>query len=81
MNFESDPIPLDQERDPIYTQEALRLITIKLRVTRIEPPGYEDGQTLPVVHFSGVSRVMYMPWDPNANSRIRGKCALMPRVL
>ena len=46
---------------------------MKLRVTAIEPPGEEDGQALPVVHFQGTSRALnYSLWDPNASSDIRG---------
>ena len=68
---------------------AIRLIRIKLQVTRIEPPGSGDddededqmdwsdfhGERLPVVHFRGSSRSLHASWDPNANSRIRGKLA------
>jgi hypothetical protein len=31
------------------------------------------GERLPVVHFRGSSRSLHASWDPNANSRIRGK--------
>ncbi|KAL1620865.1 hypothetical protein SLS54_005795 [Diplodia seriata] len=72
FNFEGHPIPDDQPREPITTQEAIRFITLNLRVRRIEPPGPGDGQELPVVHFTGTSRSMHTSWDPNANSKIRG---------
>lgn len=72
FNFENDTIPDDQPREPIATQEAIRFITLNLRVRRIEPPGPGDGQALPVVHFTGTSRSMHASWDPNANSKIRG---------
>lgn len=66
---------------------AIRLIRIKLQVTRIDPPGSGDedeeddgmdwsnfqGERLPVVHFRGTSRSLHASWDPNANSRIRGE--------
>ena len=78
VNFESEPIPADQEREPLDTQEAIRLITLKIRVSRIEPPGEEDGQHLPVVHFTGTSRSIHASWDPNANSRIRGTVRTTP---
>ena len=68
FNFESEEIPLSQERGPIDTQEAIRLITLKLRVTRIEPPSEDDHPDWPVVHFNGSSRSMLTSWDPNANS-------------
>ena len=32
------------------------------------------GTRLPVVHFQGTSRSLHASWDPNANSKIRGKC-------
>jgi hypothetical protein len=54
-------------------QEALRLIRMKVRVTKIEAPSKEDGQELPVVHFEGRSCSMHIMWDPNANSRLTGK--------
>ncbi|KAM3424492.1 hypothetical protein BST61_g6497 [Cercospora zeina] len=38
FNF-SKRIPDDQLREPIDTEEAIRLIRIKLQVTRIDPPG------------------------------------------
>ncbi|KAL1638215.1 hypothetical protein SLS56_000023 [Neofusicoccum ribis] len=72
FNFEGPPVEDDQPREPIATQEAIRFITLNLRVRRIEPPGPGDGQELPVVHFTGTSRSMHASWDPNANSKIRG---------
>ncbi|KAF9638590.1 F-box domain cyclin-like protein [Lasiodiplodia theobromae] len=78
FNFENDPVPDDQPREPISTQEAIRFITLNLRVRRIEPPGPGDGQELPVVHFTGTSRSMHASWDPNANSKIRGTVRQTP---
>ena len=75
FNFENIEIPPDQERDPICTEEAIRLIFLRLRVTKIEQPGEDDDPHQPVVCFRGTSRSMHMSWDPNANSMIRGKCA------
>ncbi|RFU35017.1 hypothetical protein B7463_g1330, partial [Scytalidium lignicola] len=67
------PQPAPHEpRAPLETTEAIRLIIMELEVTKIEPPGEEDGQDLPVVHFKGVCRSMHTSWDPNANSAIRG---------
>ncbi|CAK3927571.1 hypothetical protein DOTSEDRAFT_46814 [Lecanosticta acicola] len=91
FNF-SDRIPDDQLREPIDIEEAIRLIRIKLQVTRIEPPGSGDededddgmdwsnfqGERLPVVHFRGTSRSLHASWDPNANSRIRGSVRQTP---
>ena len=68
----------DAPRPPITTQEAIRLIVMKVRVTKFEKPGPKDGQDLPVVHFAGVSRSMHSAWDPNANSKLRGTVRLTP---
>jgi hypothetical protein len=73
FNFESGYVPPDTEREPISTREAFRLIRLQLQVVAIEDPGDDDGKDLPVVHFEGTSRSTFMAWDPNANSRIRGK--------
>ena len=73
FNFESEEIPDDQERDPISTREAFRLIRLCIHITSIEPPGEDDDPSMPVVHFAGRSKSTYMSWDPNANSRIRGQ--------
>lgn len=32
-----------------------------------------QGERLPIVHFAGISRSLHASWDPNANSKIRGK--------
>jgi hypothetical protein len=72
-SFNFEPLlPREQEHEPIDTQEAIRLITLKIRVTAIEGPGPDDAQNMPVVHFTGTSRSMHTSWDPNANSKIRG---------
>ena len=54
---------------------------MKLYVTSIEPPGPEDGQELPVVHFEGESMSIDASMDENANSGIRGEfpCPQQPR--
>ena len=73
FNFGDDQdMAADEPRRPIDTQEAIRLITMKVRVTKIEPLGEEDGQKLPVVHFRGTSSATRPHWDPNANSTIKG---------
>jgi hypothetical protein len=72
FNFESGFITPLQERQPITTREAFRLIKLQLRVTAVEEPGEDDGKEYPVVHFEGMSKSTFMAWDPNANSRIRG---------
>ena len=72
FNFGGDRLDPDQPREPINTEEATRLITMKLQVTKIEAPGEDDGRQLPVVHFQGRSSSIRPSWDPNANSKIRG---------
>ena len=73
FNFNGDSIPNDQPRPPIDTEEAIRLITMKLCVKKIEPPGEDDGQDLPVVHFDGHSSSIRHSYDPNANSKTKGE--------
>lgn len=46
---------------------------MRIHVTEIEPPGPDDGQDLPVVHFKGVSRSLDDSFDDDANSQLRGK--------
>ena len=72
FNFQGHYPPGNQPRPALDTEEAIRLITMKLVVSKIEPPGEEDGQALPVVHFTGTSSSVRPSWDPNANSKIRG---------
>ena len=73
FNFGGDQPEPDEPRKPIDTDEATRLILMKIQVTKIEAPGEDDGQELPVVHFQGKSSSMRPSWDPNANSKIKGK--------
>lgn len=72
-NFSSAPPPSDEPREPLDTGEAIRLIIMNLKATKLEQPGPTDGQTLPIVHFTGTSRSMHASWDPNSNSTIRGE--------
>ena len=72
FNFRGDQPRLDRPRGPIHTDEATRLITMKLQATKIEAPGEDDGQEQPVVHFQGKSSSVRPSWDPNANSKIKG---------
>lgn len=86
FNF-GPPIPDDQPRPPIDTEEGIINLEESLRVTRIEPPGSDDeddldwgrfrGERLPIVHFRGTSRSL-QGWDPNAQSRIRGTVRQTP---
>lgn len=73
----SDPANEDM-REPITTTEAIRLITMKVKVSGFEEPSEEDGKGLPVVHFTGMSRSMHASWDPNANSKLTGSVRLTP---
>jgi hypothetical protein len=63
------------------TEEAVRMIIMRLRVTKVRPPkfmeeGEGDGEVdykgMPVVEFIGSSHSLHSAWDPNANSMIRG---------
>ncbi|KJZ79142.1 hypothetical protein HIM_01293 [Hirsutella minnesotensis 3608] len=69
-------LPDDAPRPPLLTGQATRLIIMRAHVTAIEPPGPNDGQDLPVVHFLGVSRSLDDSWDDNANSDLRGTVRL-----
>ena len=73
FNFGDDQPERDQPHRPIDTDEATRLITMNIQVTKIEAPGEDDGQKLPVVHFQGKSSSTRPSWDPNANSKIKGQ--------
>ena len=80
-NFGTQDPPEDVPREPLDVIEAIRLIVMSIRVTKIELPGEDDDQSYPVVHFKGSSRSMHASWDPNANSTIRGSscCGVCPR--
>ncbi|KAK8090995.1 hypothetical protein PG994_000500 [Apiospora phragmitis] len=66
-------LPANIPRRVIEYGEATRLILMRITIDRIEPPGPEDGQDLPVVHFKGVSRSLDDSWDENANSDLTGE--------
>jgi hypothetical protein len=53
---------------------------MRIQVTKIEAPGPNDGQALPVVHFKGVSKSLDDGWDANANSDLRGTARIPPRL-
>lgn len=69
---EDEDIPFPGLRGPIDTHEAIRLIVMKVKVTKIEEPTELDHQDYPVVHFEGTSRSMHSQWDDNANSLLEG---------
>ncbi|ROW09504.1 hypothetical protein VMCG_02642 [Cytospora schulzeri] len=71
-----DHLPDHLPRPALDEGEATRLIIMKIHVTKIEPPGPEDGQSLPVVYFEGFSRSLDSSWDENANSDLRGSVRL-----
>ncbi|KAI8624253.1 hypothetical protein F5Y19DRAFT_320085 [Xylariaceae sp. FL1651] len=72
-NFAAEEQPPSHvPRPAIDVGEATRLILMRIFVTAVEPPGPEDGQDLPVVHFKGVSRSLDHSFDENADSDIRG---------
>ncbi|KAI1498717.1 hypothetical protein F5X99DRAFT_392444 [Biscogniauxia marginata] len=76
-NFNSeDQPPPHVPRKALDVEEATRLILMQITVTKIEPPGPDDGQELPVVSFKGVSRSMDESYDENANSDLRGHVRL-----
>ena len=77
FNFGNEQPAHDQPRRPIDIEEATRLITMKLKVTKIEEPGEGDGQQLPVVRFNGTSSSIRPSWDANANSKIKGNIHLL----
>lgn len=78
FNFASERIPGDQPRGPLTIGEEIRVIVMKLKITKLEAPGQFDNQALPIAHFTGTSRSLDASWDPNANSRIRGTVMLTP---
>ena len=71
-NFSANPTPRGEPRPPLNTDEAIRMIGMHIKITKIEPPGPNDGQALPVVHFHGNSRPRYATWDHNAIAHVRG---------
>ena len=72
--YNTSPQGLDPNlpREPLHTNEAIRLINMELRVVGMEEPGEGDGRELPVMLFEGTARSMHTQWDPHANSSIRG---------
>jgi len=69
-------VPSDEPRAPLTTEEAIRHIIMDIQVISVEAADQFDNPALPVVHFSGKSRSVDAPWDPNANSKIRGSVRL-----
>lgn len=48
---------------------------MNIKATKSEPPGSDDGQAFPVVHFTGTARALHGWWDPNATSALRGEAS------
>ena len=71
-NFVDCPPPPGQPRPPLDTDEATRLIIMRIKAIKSEAPGANDGQELPVMHFAGTSHSIDSQRDPDANSKIRG---------
>jgi hypothetical protein len=72
-NFAFEQPPDDEPRLPLDTTEAIRIIIMEIRTTKIEDPGFDDHPDYPVVHFTGLSRSLHDFWDPDASSDIRGE--------
>ena len=81
FNFIVNATSSEQPRHPLEKEEAFHLIVMKLEITKIEPPGEEEGKGLPIVRFKGMSSAVRPSWDPNANSKIRGKRISFPLKL
>ncbi|KAH7017355.1 hypothetical protein EDB80DRAFT_282335 [Ilyonectria destructans] len=71
-----DLIGRDTPRPALDVGEATRILQMNLKVYKIEPPGPDDGQDLPVVHFKGVTRSLDDSFDGNGNSHMRGTVRL-----
>ncbi|KAK0671141.1 hypothetical protein QBC41DRAFT_316471 [Cercophora samala] len=73
-NHGADGQAADAPREPLSTGEAVRLILMKVHVTKIEPadPEAGDHEDWPVVHFEGQSRALDWSWDGNADSDLKG---------
>ena len=67
-----------EPRPPLNVGEAMRLILVRMRVNKIEPPGKDDHPDYPVVYFVGFSRALDGAWDDNADSDLRGCVRMTP---
>lgn len=74
-----DQLPNAVPRPPLSAGEALRLILLRLRVTKIEPPGEGDHPDWPVVHFRGFSRALDEgSWNNEVDTEVRGTVRTTP---
>ncbi|KAH7150044.1 hypothetical protein B0J13DRAFT_620381 [Dactylonectria estremocensis] len=71
-----DLLTEDTPRPALDVGEATRLLQMQLHIDKIEPPGPNDGQDLPVVHFRGVTRSLDDSFDGGGNSDMRGTVRL-----
>ncbi|KAK3900135.1 hypothetical protein C8A05DRAFT_17516 [Staphylotrichum tortipilum] len=67
-----DALPRDVPRAPLGASQATRLILMRLRTVRVEPPGSADHPDHPVAHFKGFSRALDGAWDESADSEVKG---------
>lgn len=81
LNFDLDEefhYTLDEkpDYDPSWTEEAVRMIVMRLKVTKLRAPNPDNGEIdykgMPVAEFIGSSHSLHTAWDSNANSMIRG---------
>jgi hypothetical protein len=79
FNFPTnDRRPHDVPRPPLNAGQATRLILMRMRVAKVEPPGPGDHPDHPVTHFKGFSRALDGSWDDNADADIRGTVRVTP---
>ncbi|KAL2016273.1 hypothetical protein VTK56DRAFT_4017 [Thermocarpiscus australiensis] len=76
FNFPPDDrLPSNAPRPPLNVGEATRVMMMRVRVTKIEPPGVGDHPDHPVVHFNGISRSLD---GENPDSDLRGTARMTP---
>lgn len=73
-----DNLARDAPRPPLDVGQATRLILMRIRVSKVEPPGPGDHPDHPVTHFAGFSRALDGSWDDNADASIRGTARVTP---
>lgn len=73
-----DETPGNYPRPPLNCGEATRVIVMKINAASVEPPGPEDGQELPVVHFRGASWSLHGGPGDNGTSDLKGTVRLTP---
>ncbi|KAK3292249.1 uncharacterized protein B0H64DRAFT_346948 [Chaetomium fimeti] len=79
FNFPTfDELPPDVPRPPINVGQATRLILMRIRVAKVEPPGPGDHPDHPVTHFAGFSRAVEGSWEADADAAIRGTVRVTP---